>query len=258
MGRVATTTPLGESPSLSPSEFQLPSKACGNGGNVFVTVGTTSFDALVKAVDTEEFRDILRSRGYNSLTMQIGRGRYIPSCGCGDDSSSEKEGESISYSCKEEEEEEEEEEESNTERNSKKTRKQSEDNNSRFASSSTSSLSGEASTFSVRGFRFRPSLAADMQSAALVISHAGSGSIFEALKYMRPLVVVVNEDLMDNHQKELASELASRKHLFYASCSNLADVMRTVDLSSLVEYPAGDPDRFVKSIGEFLGFPPSL
>jgi UDP-N-acetylglucosamine transferase subunit ALG13 len=33
-----------------------------------------------------------------------------------------------------------------------------------------------------------------------VVSHAGAGSVFEALGGRRPLLVVVNETLMDNHQ----------------------------------------------------------
>ncbi|GJN21033.1 hypothetical protein PR202_gb08478 [Eleusine coracana subsp. coracana] len=55
-----------------------------------------------------------------------------------------------------------------------------------------------------------------MRASSLVISHAGSGSIFETLRLGKPLIVVVNEDLMDNHQSELAEELAERKHLFCA------------------------------------------
>jgi len=46
--------------------------------SVFVTVGTTSFDALVKAVDSVEVQDILLQSGYQKLTIQIGRGSYTP------------------------------------------------------------------------------------------------------------------------------------------------------------------------------------
>lgn len=45
---------------------------------VFVTVGTTSFDALVSAVDTENFKKELYARGYTHLLIQMGRGSYIP------------------------------------------------------------------------------------------------------------------------------------------------------------------------------------
>ena len=46
--------------------------------NVFVTVGTTSFDALVEAMDSEELIQALIEKGYDSLTIQRGRGAYVP------------------------------------------------------------------------------------------------------------------------------------------------------------------------------------
>lgn len=45
---------------------------------VFVTVGTTSFDALVRAVDTREVKDELLKRGYTHIIIQMGRGSYTP------------------------------------------------------------------------------------------------------------------------------------------------------------------------------------
>ncbi|CDJ64050.1 glycosyltransferase family 28 C-terminal domain-containing protein, putative [Eimeria necatrix] len=46
--------------------------------HVLVTVGTTSFDDLVKAVDSVAFLGVLRSLGKVRLTVQLGRGQYIP------------------------------------------------------------------------------------------------------------------------------------------------------------------------------------
>lgn len=45
---------------------------------VFVTVGTTSFDALVKAVVSENVKEELHKRGYTHLLIQMGRGIYSP------------------------------------------------------------------------------------------------------------------------------------------------------------------------------------
>ena len=45
---------------------------------VFVTVGTTSFDTLVKAVDTIQCKAALASKGYTHLLIQLGRGTYFP------------------------------------------------------------------------------------------------------------------------------------------------------------------------------------
>lgn len=46
---------------------------------VFVTVGTTCFDTLVKAVDSEQVKEALRQKGYTHLVIQMGQGTYIPS-----------------------------------------------------------------------------------------------------------------------------------------------------------------------------------
>lgn len=46
---------------------------------VFVTVGTTCFDALVKVVDTQQVKEELSRKGYTHLLIQMGRGSYIPS-----------------------------------------------------------------------------------------------------------------------------------------------------------------------------------
>ncbi|KAL6541321.1 hypothetical protein OROHE_011029 [Orobanche hederae] len=45
---------------------------------VFVTVGTTCFDSLVRAVDMQETRDALFQKGYADLVIQMGRGSYTP------------------------------------------------------------------------------------------------------------------------------------------------------------------------------------
>lgn len=52
----------------------------------------------------------------------------------------------------------------------------------------------------VSWFEFTPSLAQLMAAADLVISHAGSGSVFEALAAGKALVAVPNAALMANHQ----------------------------------------------------------
>lgn len=45
---------------------------------VFLTVGTTCFDALVRAVDTTEVKNELFKKGYTDILIQMGRGSYIP------------------------------------------------------------------------------------------------------------------------------------------------------------------------------------
>ena len=40
----------------------------------------------------------------------------------------------------------------------------------------------------------------------------------DALKLQRPLIVIINEDLMNNHQYELAEQLHADSHLLYGTC----------------------------------------
>jgi beta-1,4-N-acetylglucosaminyltransferase len=45
---------------------------------VFVTVGTTEFDELIKQVSDIEFLKLLVNKGYTSITIQKGKGDYFP------------------------------------------------------------------------------------------------------------------------------------------------------------------------------------
>lgn len=48
------------------------------GKHVFVTVGTTKFDALVRAVDDATVLETLYRKGFTSLLAQIGHGEHMP------------------------------------------------------------------------------------------------------------------------------------------------------------------------------------
>eukprot|EP00968_Pinguiococcus_pyrenoidosus_P013090 scaffold1175_cov248-Pinguiococcus_pyrenoidosus.AAC.9 len=81
-----------------------------------------------------------------------------------------------------------------------------------------------------------------MERAELIVSHAGAGSIVEALRLRKKLVVVVNTALMDNHQLELAEALADRDHVVATTCENLAHDLAEADLEGLRVYPEPDPN----------------
>ncbi|KAK5616816.1 hypothetical protein CRENBAI_018295 [Crenichthys baileyi] len=106
---------------------------------------------------------------------------------------------------------------------------------------------------SVEAFRFKDSIAEDMRRADLVISHAGAGSCLEALSAGKPLLVVVNDKLMDNHQLELARQLHMDDHLLYCTCCTLAETLKNMDLSVLQPFPPGQPKNFANFLDKALG-----
>eukprot|EP00315_Gephyrocapsa_oceanica_P000752 CAMPEP_0185336004 /NCGR_PEP_ID=MMETSP1363-20130426/88793_1 /TAXON_ID=38817 /ORGANISM="Gephyrocapsa oceanica, Strain RCC1303" /LENGTH=169 /DNA_ID=CAMNT_0027935043 /DNA_START=39 /DNA_END=544 /DNA_ORIENTATION=- len=107
----------------------------------------------------------------------------------------------------------------------------------------------------VEWYRFKDSLEADMQSAALIISHAGAGSIMEGLRCTAPLLVAVNDGLMDNHQQELAHELDRRGHLIATTPRGLCAALEALPAraASLEPWPEGDATEFARYLGAALG-----
>ncbi|KAI4938448.1 hypothetical protein J4E85_000888 [Alternaria conjuncta] len=67
------------------------------------------------------------------------------------------------------------------------------------------------------------------RSKGLVISHAGSGSILEALRYQIPLIVVPNTGLLDNHQEELTVAMERNNYLVRGDVKNLAPAIKKSD-----------------------------
>ncbi|XP_037264286.1 putative bifunctional UDP-N-acetylglucosamine transferase and deubiquitinase ALG13 [Falco rusticolus] len=159
---------------------------------VFVTVGTTSFDDLIATICSPAALQVLQSRGYEKLVLQVGRGALPPA------------------------------------------------------------LSGTA--LAVEAFRYKESLAEDLGRADLVVSHAGAGSCLEALGKEKPLVVVINEKLMNNHQLELAKQLHRDGHVFCCNCSTLVETLQSMDLSTLKPFPPGQPEKFALFLDKVVGF----
>ncbi|KAL8739208.1 MAG: hypothetical protein Q9181_000099 [Wetmoreana brouardii] len=63
--------------------------------------------------------------------------------------------------------------------------------------------------------------AGEDRAEGVVISHAGSGSILDALRIEAPLIVVPNTSLLHNHQVELAEEMARLGYLVHGSLDDL-------------------------------------
>ncbi|KAJ2456323.1 N-acetylglucosaminyldiphosphodolichol N-acetylglucosaminyltransferase activity protein [Coemansia sp. RSA 2336] len=157
--------------------------------SVYVTVGSTGFDELVKAVCTSEFMQALASQGFQRLTVQCGSSLDL------------------------------------------------------FAPPATQSLgiSTEAFDYTSRPQRL-------IEQADLVICHAGTGSILEALHSGKQTIVVVNPSLMDNHQSEIAEQLAAEGFVVEAKPALLAETILQGKYTGLRPYPAADP----RPIGEII------
>ena len=93
-----------------------------------------------------------------------------------------------------------------------------------------------------------------MTQASLVLSHAGAGSILEALSLEKPLFVVVNDALMDNHQMELAGALDRDGHLICTGVSHLLSALQTRDSSALAPLPPSSARAFSIAIDDLMGF----
>lgn len=89
-------------------------------------------------------------------------------------------------------------------------------------------------------YRFKDDIGPDLAAASLVVSHAGAGTIVECLDLKKPLVVCVNSSLQNNHQTELADQMASDGFLVAAHPETLLATLSTDFHHSLRAYP--DPD----------------
>ena len=188
----------------------------------FVTVGTTVFDVLVAAVDDPALASALAARGFTHLAVQAGAGgRYEPHRLLG-----------------------------------------------RGVTSGTVSVPAAApagrgkarsqqpsNTLFVEFFEYAPSLASRMASADLIISHAGAGSVFEALTARKALIAVPNPALMGDHQGELARALAAASHAHAATPATLAAVVAAADLrpEGRATWVGGSPAGIVAAIDGLAG-----
>ncbi|KAL8970686.1 MAG: hypothetical protein Q9183_001396 [Haloplaca sp. 2 TL-2023] len=68
--------------------------------------------------------------------------------------------------------------------------------------------------------------AGEDREEGVVISHAGSGSILDALRIDVPLIAVPNTSLLHNHQVELAEEMARLGFLVHGDVNDLPAALR--------------------------------
>ncbi|THY95924.1 hypothetical protein D6C93_04900 [Aureobasidium pullulans] len=69
----------------------------------------------------------------------------------------------------------------------------------------------------------------DSGAEGVVVSHAGSGTILDALRIDVPLIVVPNSELLDNHQVELAEALAEQEYVVHGKLEDLPQALRDAE-----------------------------
>lgn len=101
------------------------------------------------------------------------------------------------------------------------------------------------STLELLMFAFSPTIGDLIAEADIVVSHAGTGSILDCLRLGKPLLVVTNNDLMDDHQEEVASQFENEGYLYRLSTAEM-------HLGKLRQYLLS----FKKGLLRFVKFPP--
>ncbi|GET90638.1 glycosyltransferase family 28 protein, putative [Leishmania tarentolae] len=100
----------------------------------------------------------------------------------------------------------------------------------------------------VEAFSYRPHLDTVIRGAALIITHAGAGTILEGLQAQRPLVVVPNRELMSDHQLELAEALAAGGFLFCVQVAELAERLPLLDVTNLQPHSGMDAAQLKEAL----------
>jgi len=159
---------------------------------IFITVGTTQFNALVSAASSPAFLSAARALGYARVLIQHGRGPAPAPCAAG------------------------------------------------------------PSLAALECYPLKPDISADLSAAALCVSHAGAGSVFEALRAGVPLLVACNPALADNHQEELAAAMAGGGHCAVAraplSAESLSADLRAAAGARFAPLPAAAPRAFAAAV----------
>ncbi|EPS45171.1 hypothetical protein H072_829 [Dactylellina haptotyla CBS 200.50] len=110
------------------------------------------------------------------------------------------------------------------------------------------------SSMSIGGYAYASGdeITNEIKTSELIISHAGSGTILEALRYQKRIIVVPNESLMDNHQKELANEMAKLNYVIKGSLINLSNsITKSLDFG-YKHFPRKGSKMFSEVIEEEL------
>ena len=94
----------------------------------------------------------------------------------------------------------------------------------------------------------------EMRSAAVSLLSSSNllANLLQVLGANKPLVVVVNDQLMDNHQAELAERLAQDNHCVHCVPATLAQTLSQFRPDSLTPFPPGNPKAFADFVDKLF------
>lgn len=106
----------------------------------------------------------------------------------------------------------------------------------------------------IKTFDFLPDIRSEIKKHDLVISHAGTGSILDALRLNKPLIAVVNPDLLHNHQLDIAIELERQGCLVCCSLPTVELVCAGLERVGVTRFvPLPQPSVVLQEIVEHEG-----
>ena len=108
------------------------------------------------------------------------------------------------------------------------------------------------SWIAIEHYPYKDSIEDDIRRADLVISHAGAGTILQTLEAHKPLLVVVNEHLMNNHQLEIAHQMEQEGYLFHCTCATLTSALRQFVNHTFKHYEKGNPALFGRYLNQLM------
>lgn len=106
----------------------------------------------------------------------------------------------------------------------------------------------------VEWYRLKDNISDDILSSSLVISHAGAGSCLEILEKQKPLIVVVNPNLMNNHQVELAGKLHEEGYAYMCTPEILYSTVAENNVFSSLTFPDCQCCIFPDYIKQLMGY----
>ncbi|RWS10865.1 UDP-N-acetylglucosamine transferase subunit ALG13-like protein [Dinothrombium tinctorium] len=104
----------------------------------------------------------------------------------------------------------------------------------------------------IETYAYKDSIIEDIEKADLTIGHAGAGTTLDVLRCDKTLLVVVNNDLMNNHQLELANSLSEDGYLYQCTPETLAECLQYLDPSQLKPFPKQNKILFATFLDRVL------